>query len=117
MRVFMTWLSRISPSEPTGAPQINHLAIYLYVNFIEVPAPVPEAAHAADPLSANVACEQWPESFAPVVHRLATDADATFEEQIFHLPQTSDSASQMLSSEELRFIRFGAAHATVVAAE
>ena len=47
------------------APQVVRLAIDLHKHLVEVPPPVAEAAHTADPLTADVSGEQWPEAVPP----------------------------------------------------
>ena len=61
-----------------GAPQIVRLAVDLYEDLIEVPAPVSEAAHSADALSFNVSCEQWTEAVPPKPHRFMANVDTSF---------------------------------------
>jgi len=69
------------------APQVDHLAIELHVHLVEVPAPVPEAPHAADPLAPNVRREQQTEPVPPVPHRLMADVDPALEQQVLDITQ------------------------------
>lgn len=69
------------------APQVVHLAVDLYVDLIEVPPPVAEAPHAADPLAPDVCREQRPEPVPPEPHRFMADIDPALEQEIFHVPQ------------------------------
>jgi hypothetical protein len=41
-----------------GAPQVDHLAVQLHVNLVQVPAPAMEAPHPAHPLTMDVATKQ-----------------------------------------------------------
>ena len=70
-----------------GPPQIDHLAVQLDVHLIEVPAPVPDAAHAAHSSPPDVRCEQWPESVPPQPHRLMAEVVATLEQQVLDVAQ------------------------------
>jgi hypothetical protein len=46
-----------------------------------------EAAHAADPLAADVGREQRPEPVLPEPHGFVANIDAALEQQILHVPQ------------------------------
>jgi hypothetical protein len=69
------------------APQVHHLAVHLDVHLIEMPSPVFEAPHAADPLPADVGGEQRTEPVPPVPHRFMTDVDAALEQEVFDVAQ------------------------------
>ena len=51
-----------------------------------------KSPHAADPLPANVACEQRAEPVPSVAHRLVADVDTALEEQVFHVPEAEREA-------------------------
>jgi hypothetical protein len=68
------------------------LAVDLHEHLIEMPAPVFETAHPANPLPTDVACEQRAEPVPPLPHRLMADIDPTLEEQVFHIPQAQREA-------------------------
>jgi len=70
-----------------STPQIVRLAIDLYEDLINVPAPVREAFHSAYPLALDIRCEHRPKPVPPQSHRLMTNVDATFEEQVFNISQ------------------------------
>ena len=53
---------------------------------IEVPLPVPEAAHSAHQLAANIGRKQWPEPVPPESNCFMTYVDPAFEQQILHIP-------------------------------
>lgn len=63
------------------SPQVNHFTVELHVHLIEMPPPVTEPPHSADPLTADIACEHWPEPVPPMPHRLVTDVDPTLKQQ------------------------------------
>ena len=68
-----------------GAPQIMHLAVDLYVDLVEVPAPVSNALHPADPLPTDVPCEHRAEPVPPEAHCLMAKIDAALEQQVLHV--------------------------------
>ena len=70
-----------------SAPQIAHLAIHLHVDLVEVPAPVTEAAHVADPLTADVCCEQRTKPVPPEADSFVADIDTALVKQIFDVSQ------------------------------
>ena len=70
-----------------GTPEIYHLAVQLYVHFIEVLFPVPEPTHPANPLPPDVAGKQRPEPIPPEAHRFVADVDAAFKKQILNVSQ------------------------------
>jgi hypothetical protein len=63
-----------------GSPEVNHLPVQPHVHFIQVPTPVAEAPHAADPLPADVGREHGPKSIPPEPHGLMADVDATLKQ-------------------------------------
>lgn len=69
-----------------GTPEIMHLTIYPDVHLVEVPLPVPEAAHPPHPLAANISRKQWPEPVPPEPHCFMTNVDPALEQQILHIP-------------------------------
>lgn len=70
-----------------GAPEIEHLSVDLHVHLVEMPAPVAEALHAADPLPADISSEQRTEPVPPKAHSLMTDIDAALEQQVLDITQ------------------------------
>lgn len=74
-------LSRISPRTVGGSPQVDRLAV-LRVHLIEVPSAGPHAAHAREPLPANIAGEHRTEPALPMAHRFVTDVHPALEQQI-----------------------------------
>ena len=69
-----------------GAPEIMRLAGDLEDDLIEVPLPLAEAPHAADPLPAYVCCEQRAEPVPPIPHRLVADLDVPLVQQVLDVP-------------------------------
>jgi hypothetical protein len=63
------------------------LAFGLYEDLIDAPAPLPEAAHSADPLPINLGCKQRTEPVPPEPHRLVTDVDTALSKQVLDNPQ------------------------------
>ena len=63
-------------------PQVTHLAVDLHVHLIEVPPPLPTAAHAARPLPADVGSEHRAEPVPPVADRLMGNVDAALGQEI-----------------------------------
>ncbi len=63
------------------------LAIDLYVDLINVPAPVAEAAHPAHPLAAYVRGEYRAEAIPPQPHCLMAEVYSALVEQVLHVPQ------------------------------
>ena len=74
------------------SPEVHHLAVELDVHLVEVPAPMPEPAHSADPLPADVRGEQRTEAVPPMPHRLVADVDAAFEQQVLNITQRERKA-------------------------
>ncbi len=70
-----------------GAPEVMHLAVDLHVDLIEMPPPVPEAFHPADPLAPDIGSEHRAEPVPPQPHGLVADIDAAFEQEVFDVPQ------------------------------
>jgi hypothetical protein len=68
-------------------PEIVHLAVDPDVDFVNVPAPMPETVHPADPLAADVSRKQWSEPVPPKPNRLVTKIGPTLEQQVFHIAQ------------------------------
>jgi hypothetical protein len=69
------------------APQLDHLAIQFHVHLIKVPAPMPEAAHPADPLAPDVAGEHGTEPVPPHPHRLVAQVDPALKQEVLDVPQ------------------------------
>ena len=69
------------------APQAHHPANQLHLHLVEVPAPLPQTAHLAHPLSPDVAGEQRPEPVPPVPHSLVAQVVPGFEQQARVTPQ------------------------------
>ena len=65
-----------------GAPEVVALAANPNEDFIEMPAPMDEAAHRLNPLPADLAGEHRAEPVPPKPHRLAADVDTAFVQQI-----------------------------------
>ena len=57
-----------------------------------MPFPLAEAAHAADPLAANVGREHRTEPVPPVPHRLVANVDVALEQQVFDVPHAQREA-------------------------
>ena len=64
------------------SPKVDHLAVQLHV---QVPAPVVEAEHVADPLTANVAGEQRTKPVPPKRYRLMAGVNPALEQQVLHV--------------------------------
>ena len=67
------------------SPEVVHLAVDLYVHFIEVPAPLAEASHADDLLTADVGSKQRAKPVPPVPHGFVADVDPALEQQILYV--------------------------------
>ena len=70
-----------------SAPTIVPLSVDLYKHLVEVPLPLPEALHPADPLPPNVGRKHGTEPVLPQPHGLVTDVDPAFEQQVFCGPK------------------------------
>ena len=70
-----------------GAPEVVHLAVDLHVHLIEMPSPVGDALHPADPLPTNVACKHRTEAVPPEPDSLVAKVDTALERQILDIPQ------------------------------
>jgi hypothetical protein len=55
--------------------------------LVEVPSPVMKPTHAHDTLPSDISGEQQPEPVPPQPHRLVTDIDTPFEQQILDIAQ------------------------------
>jgi hypothetical protein len=89
-------------------------AVQLHVHLIEVPPPVAEASHPADPLPANLAGENRSEPVPPHRTRLVTYVNAALEQQILDVAQaerkrTYISTTRRITSGELLKYRNGLA--------
>ena len=62
-----------------GAPEVMHLAVDLHVDLVEVPAPMPEALHTANPLTPDICGKQRTEPVPPKANGFVTDIYAAFE--------------------------------------
>jgi hypothetical protein len=69
------------------SPEVDYFVTELHVHLVQVPPPVPEAPHAADPLTAYVAREHGSEPVPPQPDRLMADVDAALEQQVLYVPQ------------------------------
>ena len=69
------------------SPEVDHLAVELHVHLIEMPSPVPEAAHRRHALPADVASEHGAEPVPPHSDGLVADVDAVLEQQVPDIPQ------------------------------
>lgn len=70
-----------------GSPQLRYLAIQFHLYPVEMPIPVPEAAHPAYPLTKDVADEYRTEPVTPMTHRLMAFVGPAFEPQALGLAQ------------------------------
>ena len=75
-----------------GSLQVHHLAVQLHVHLIEVPPPKPKAAHAANPLAADLAGEEWAKSVPPQPHCLMAKVVAPLEKLVLDVPQRQRKA-------------------------
>ena len=75
-----------------GAPEVVHLAVDLHVHLIEMPSPVGDALHPADPLPTNVACKHRTEAVPPEPDSLVAKVDTALEQQILDIPQRERKA-------------------------
>jgi len=64
-----------------------HLTVDLHIHLVEVPLPLAEASHTADPLAPDVGGEQRAEPVPPVAHGFVANVDPAFEQQVFDIPQ------------------------------
>ena len=69
-------LSRDLAPATKSAPKVMGLAVNLLEDIVNMPRPVLVAAHAADPLAANVGGEHRAKSIPAQPHRFVTNADA-----------------------------------------
>ena len=69
------------------APQVVRLTVDLHEHLVEVPAPMPEAAHRARPLSPDVAGKHRTEPVPPKADGFVTQIDAALEQEVFDVPQ------------------------------
>ena len=76
-------LHQLSESPPEGVG----LAIDLDENLIEMPAPMREGTHPADPFSTDLGGKYRPEPVPPEPHGLMTNVDAAFGQQVFDVAQ------------------------------
>ncbi len=68
-----------------GAPEVVHLAVNPDIHLVQLPSPMPEAAHPAHALSTNVGCEYWAIAIPPIAHCFIADIDPALEQQVFYL--------------------------------
>lgn len=59
--------------------QVDHRTVQIDVRLVEVPAPLPKAAHPAHPLPLDVAHEHLSKTVPPHPHCLMTQADPALE--------------------------------------
>ena len=69
-----------------SSPEVDHLTIELHVHLVEMPLPVAKLTHAADPLPADVGCENGAEPVPPMPNRLMADVDPPLEQQVLDVP-------------------------------
>lgn len=75
---------------PDAPRLVNHSApevVHLCVDMVEMPSPVPEAFHPADPLAADVGSEQRADAVPPGPDDLLSDIDSALEQWVFDVPQ------------------------------
>lgn len=70
-----------------STPQMVTLSVNLHELLVEVPLPLPEPPHPADPLAPNISREQRAEPVPPEPHSLMTQTDTTLEKQVLPVPQ------------------------------
>jgi len=70
-----------------SAPQVMGLAIDLHEALIDMPPPLSEALHPADPLAPDVGCKHRSEAIPPEPHGLIADVDSALCEQILYIPK------------------------------
>lgn len=68
-------------------PEVVGLAVDLHIDPIEMPTPLAEAAHPADPLSANVCREHRTKAIPPEPDGFMANVDAALKQQIFDVAQ------------------------------
>ena len=73
-------------------PQVMHLAVDLYVDLVEVPAPLAENLHAAHPLAPHVGGEERAEPVPPHPHGLVANVDPALEQQVLDVAQAQREA-------------------------
>jgi hypothetical protein len=66
------------------APQIDHLAVQFHVHLVEMPLPLPEAAHPVNPLPPDVGSEQRTEAVPLQPHCLMAQVDAALKQQVLN---------------------------------
>jgi hypothetical protein len=90
-RTFVPFLGDIAFKNLTfmihRAPQIAPLAVDLYEDLVEVPAPVAIARKVSNPTSSNLACEHRAKTVPPKPHRLVADVDPALEQQVLDVSQ------------------------------
>ena len=70
-----------------SSPQVTRLAINLYEQLIDMPAPVSKAFHPTYPLPLNNCGEHRTKPVPPVPHGFVTNVYASLSQQIFHVPK------------------------------
>ena len=83
------------------APEIMQLAVDLHVHLIEMPSPMGDAPHPADPLSSDVPCEQWPKAVPPKSHCLMAKIDAALEQQVLNIAQRSGKRTYIITTRRI----------------
>ena len=68
-------------------PEIVPLTVDLHENLVEMPAPMPEISHRLDPAAPDLGRENRPEPVPPEPHRLVTNVNPAFEQQVLHIAQ------------------------------
>lgn len=69
-----------------GTPKIMTLTVDFYEDLIEVPAPVGEAFHPADPLAPDISSKDRTKPVPPKSNRFMANVDPALEQQIFNIP-------------------------------
>ena len=92
------------------------LAVDLHVHLVEMPPPLAEALHPADPLPADVSREHRTEAVPPEPHGLVADTDVALEQQFFDVRSDSgnriyiSTTRRIASGEELESDAFTLTH-------
>jgi len=73
-------------------PEVHHLATQLHVHLVEVPAPMPKAAHPVHPLATDIGCEHRSKPVPPQPNRFMTYVDAALEQQVHDVAQAQRKA-------------------------
>ncbi len=87
-----------------GAPEIISLAVGPHEHLVEVPLPLGRQGHLANPIAADLGCEQRAEPVPPKPHRVMADFDPTFVQQVLDVAQR-EQCGTWRAGPQRRFLR------------